>query len=193
MISSKEKRKPVVVLLASALFLALQGCAAVKSRPETVSLDTCQLNPTKKLEIAMEDAKSNLSSPKCLGNFDSYYTDLLEVAKGYPKADNSTKFLDYLRWSVNEGYVSKVQAEARYERYFSYKFSSLNSKQSVAAAVCPKLDETMTGLRSELEDKKTGLQDVNGSPAKYKKAQQLYYELELNLEAVCAAVNDSRA
>lgn len=191
MISLQHKRKTVVLLAFSAFIITMQGCATLKK--DQGPQDTCQLNPTKKFEIAMDDAKTRLSTNNCLGNFDNYYSELLEVAKGYPKAENSAKFMDYLRWSVNQGYVSKVQAETRYERYFSYKFSTLDSKRSVAAAVCPKLDETMTELRSELQDKKTGLQDVNGSAAKYKKAQQLYYELELNLEAVCAAVNDSKA
>lgn len=191
MTNLKHKRKTIGLLAFSALILTMQGCATIKR--DQAPQDTCQLNQTKKFEIAMEDAKTRLSSNKCLGHFDNYYAQLLDVAKGYPKADNSTKFLDYLRWSVNEGFVSKVQAESRYERNFSYKFSTLDSKRSVAASVCPKLDETLAELRTELQDKKVGLQDVNGSAGKYKKAQQLYYELELNLEAVCAAVNDSKA
>ena len=140
----------------------------------------------------MQDAKARLANG-CISQFDSYVGQLMEVAKGYPRPENSTEFKNFFRWSVDQGYVSKVQATDRFNRYFSYKYNALDKQRSIAAAVCPKLDETMVDLRDELADKKLGLQEVNASPQKYQKAQRLYYELELNLEAVCAAVADSRA
>lgn len=182
-------------VVSTTLFL-LQACATpigLKQQSDDALAGGCTMTSTKKLEIAMDDAKARLSSGACNSSFDTYYDELLQVAKGYPKPDNSSAFKDYLRWAVNQGYVSKVQAENRYERYFSFKYTTLDSKRSTAASVCPDLDGTMAKLRAELENKKTGLLEVNDSADKYKKAQQLYFELELNLEAICSAVADSRA
>ncbi len=176
-----------------AVLTTVSACSSVPSKSQApMKVATCDLSGTKKLELAMDDAKAKLQTG-CESHFDSYLAQLMQVGKGFPKESNSAIFQEYLRWSVNQGMVSKVQASDRYNRYFSSTFNTLNMPGSVATSVCPKLDQVLNDLQAELKDKKLGIQEVNGNSAKYQNATRLYYELELNLEAICIATADRTA
>lgn len=150
-------------------------------------VNACALSGTQNLEFAVDEAQTLLASG-CEKQFNGYFDQLLSVAAGYPREENAAVFQNFLRWSVNTGIVSKVQAGDRYNRYFTTSFNGLNDSQSVASSVCPNLEETLSGLRDELGEKKTGLQDIMANAEKYQRSTRLYYDLELNLHAICAAV-----
>lgn len=183
----KNSARNIAVTL---LALAGAGITACASNPISVpglsSSNDCALSGTLKLEDAAADAQSKLAAG-CESQFSNYYQRLLQVGAGFPKADNAAVYQEFLRWNVNQGIVSRVQAGQRYDRYFSTTFSSLSGNQSVASSVCPRLNETLGELRSELEDKQTGLQGILGQQDRYQQATRLYYNLELNLHAACAA------
>jgi len=176
------------VSIIAAVAVGTTGCASSRLDVPGVlgSKKDCALSATNRIEDAVADAKSKLDKG-CKSSFSSYYTRLLQLGEGYPRPENAQQYQDFLRWSVNKGIVSKVQAGKRYDRYFSTTFSGLNGNRSVASSVCPNLDQTLTSLRGELADKKTGLQGILGQQARYQQATRLYYNLELNLHAACAA------
>ncbi len=179
---------PTLMCLGVMGLSACSGINPIKPEPQKVST-SCELSGTKKLDLAVEDAKSRLDSG-CLSRYDDYYNALLNVATGDPKSENKGTFQHYLRWSVNEGIVSRVQAGELYDRYFSKTYTTLDRHGSVAASVCPQIDKVMSDLQKELKNKELGIRDVAADSKAYQSAVNLYYELELNLEAICAATAD---
>lgn len=171
------------VLVAS--LVSLSACASLGSSRDKGT--RCELSGTQKLELAVSEAQEKLESG-CTREFSGYYNRLLQLGAGFPKPENAAVYQDFLRWSVNQGIISRVQAGERYDRYFSSKFSGLSDSRSVASAVCPNLDGTLADLRSELADKETGLQGILGQANRFQEATRLYYNLQLNLSAICAAV-----
>jgi len=180
----KKFARTIVATIASLAVAGLSACGSIPTRGG----DNCALSGTQKLEDVVAEAQNKLASG-CETQFSSYYQQLLQVGAGFPKPENAIVFQDSLRWSVNQGIVSKIQAGERYDRYFSTTFSGLSGTQSVASSVCPQLDQTLSNLRSELEDKQTGLQGILGQQDRYQQATRLYYNLELNLHAACAATD----
>lgn len=179
----------IVVKIALVMsMVSLSACASLV--PNRDKADSCDLSGTQKLELAVSEVKGKLESG-CTNRFSGYYSRLLQLGAGFPKPENASVYQDFLRWSVNKGIVSKVQATDRYNRYFHHRFSGLSDSRSVAASICPRLDQTLADLRSELADKETGLQGILGQSDRYQQATRLYYNLELNLHAICAATERS--
>jgi hypothetical protein len=134
----------------------------------------------------MSDVKSSLTGG-CIAHFDRYYDDLLSIAEGDPKAENKRLFSEFLVWSADQGILSQRQARDYYNRYFNVKFVSLQSDYNNCSHTCPRRDRVMLDMERELGDKERGLLKVSLDNAGYYRADELYDEVNLVLEATCTA------
>lgn len=141
------------------------------------------------LDQAIAKARFDLETG-CENRFDDYFQRLLTVAEGDPKKENKAVFSDFLVWANNEGLLSKRQARETYTRYFGVKYVSLVSDYSVCAQTCPRQREVMRDMTQELKDKEQGLLKVSADRREYYRANRLYQEAELVLQATCTACTD---
>ncbi len=159
----------------------------------TGALTSCASSPppcagpqSKNLDVAFDQAKSALSAG-CAAHFDRFHDDLLNVAEGDPKPENKRRFSEFLVWSADEGILSQRQARDYYNRYFNVKFMSLAGDYNNCSHTCPRRDRVLLDMERELSDKERGLLKVSLDNGAYYRADELYREVELVLEATCTA------
>ncbi|NOR37174.1 MAG: hypothetical protein GQ577_10525 [Woeseiaceae bacterium] len=165
-------------LLVALSALILASCAT--------SPPPCDSPQTRNLSAAVDDVKDSLSSG-CAAHFDRYYDDLLRTAEGDPKPGNKRVFSEFLVWSADEGLLSQRQAKDHYNRYFNVKFMTLQSDYNNCSHTCPRRDRVMLDMERELSDKERGLLKVSLDSDGYYRADELFQEVELVLEATCTA------
>ena len=158
--------------------LTLASCAT--------SPPPCNGPQSKNLQSAIDDVKSTLQKG-CEAHFDRYYDDLLSIAEGDPRPENKRAFSEFLVWTSDEGLLSKRQAKEYYNRYFNVKFISLAGDYNNCSHTCPRMDRVLLNMERELSDKERGLMRVSLDNQGYYRADELYQEVELVLEATCTA------
>ena len=166
---------------ATLLATALTACNSSPSRATA-----CSLPEGPDLDRAISAARFDLETG-CEQQFDQYFQRLLTIAEGDPKKDNKAAFSEFLVWANEEGLLSKRQARETYTRYFGVKYVSLISDYSVCDQTCPRQDEVMREMNRELVDKEQGLLKVSADRREYYRANRLFQETELVLEATCEA------
>lgn len=168
--------------IAAAMFV-LAGCA---NQPPP-----CAGPTSKNLTAAISDVKRTLNDG-CAAHFERFYDDLLRIAEGDPKAENKRLFSEFLVWSADEGLLSQRQAKNYYNRYFNVKFMSLAGDYNNCSHTCPRRERVMLEMERELSDKERGLLKVSLDNEGYYRADELYQEVELVLEATCTACQAGR-
>ncbi|MCP5092194.1 MAG: hypothetical protein GY949_14860 [Gammaproteobacteria bacterium] len=147
---------------------------------------TCAAPQSKNLGAAIATVQSSLMEG-CHAHFDRYYEDLLSVAEGDPKPENKREFSQFLVWASDKGLLSTRQAEDYYNRYFNVKFMSLKGDYNNCSHTCPNKQKVLFDMERELSEKERGLLRVSLDNDGYYRADQLYQEVELVLEATCTA------
>ena len=170
-----------LIMISAAALLA--SCAS--NTPECVGPQS------KNLAAAIDQAQASLISG-CHAQFDRYYDDLLGVAEGDPKPENKRAFSEFLVWSSDNGLLSTRQAQDYYNRYFNVKFMSLKGDYNNCSHTCPNKQKVLFDMERELSDKERGLLRVSLDNQGYYRADQLYQEVELVLEATCTACAAAR-
>jgi hypothetical protein len=170
--------KTAAIGTALAAALILSACATTEP--------TCLSPQTRNLDSAMTAVQSNLSSG-CQAYFDRYYDDLLTIAEGDPRPENKRAFSEFLVWASDDGLLSQRQAEDYYNRYFNVKFMSMRGDYNNCSHTCPNKQKVLFDMERELSDKERGLLKVSLDNDGYYRADQLYQEVELVLEATCTA------
>jgi hypothetical protein len=168
-------------LLATALILGAAGC---NSNPPRQPL--CNLPDGNDLDAAMARARFDLHTG-CASRFDDYFRGLLQIGAQNPDPDNRRLFSDFLEWTVDEGLLGRRQAQERYNRYFNVKYVSLMSDYSVCSETCPSRSRLFGAMQQERLDKELGLLKISADRSRYQRADRLYHETELVLEATCQA------
>ena len=161
----------------AALF-ALAACASTESG--------CPSPQTRNLDTAIGFVKTSLNTG-CEAHFDRYYDDLLTIAEGDPKPENKRAFSEFLVWSSEQGLLSTRQAQDYYNRYFNLKFMALRGDYNNCSHTCPNKQKVLFDMDRELSDKERGLLRVSLDSDGYYRADKLYQEVELVLEATCTA------
>lgn len=163
-----------------------------------LTLASCASNPpacpspqTRNLDSAISSVQRSLGSG-CQAHFDRYYDDLLVIAEGDPKPENKRAFSEFLVWSSDQGLLSTRQAQDYYNRYFNVKFMSMRGDYNNCSHTCPNKQKVLFDMERELSDKERGLLKVSTDADAYYRADRLYQEVELVLEATCAACAASR-
>lgn len=175
----QQRRLPVLFIAFTILWTgALTSCAS--------SPPPCAGPQTKNLDAAMNQVKRSLNDG-CAAHFDRLYDDLLTIAEGDPRPENKRRFSEFLVWSADEGLLSQRQAREHYNRFFNIKFVSLASDYNNCSHTCPRRDRVMLDMERELSDKERGLLRVSLDNTGYYRADELYREVELVLEATCTA------
>ena len=172
-------RKPwlyIAGLVASSFILA--SCASTQP--------TCASPQSKNLSSAIATVQSTLMEG-CHAHFDRFYDDLLSIAEGDPKPENKREFSEFLVWSTDKGLLSNRQAESYYNRFFNVKFMTLKGDYNNCSHTCPNKQKVLFDMERELSDKERGLLRVSLDNDGYYRADQLYQEVELVLEATCTA------
>ncbi len=175
--------KLLVPGLALVFSLALAGCATPPP--------PCGGPVTKNLATAVVQVEHELDSG-CSAHFERYFDDLLSIAEGDPKPENKRVFSDHLLWATDRGILSQRQAKEYYNRYFNVKFVSLESDYNNCSHTCPRRDRVMRSMERELSDKERGLLKISLDNSGYYRADELYQEVELVLEATCTACEAAR-
>ena len=173
------RRIPLLsIVLLPATLLILASCAS--------NAPTCAGPQSKNLSTAISTTQSSLMQG-CHAHFDRYYDDLLLIAEGDPKPENKREFSEFLVWSSDKGLLSNRQAEDYYNRYFNVKFMSLRGDYNNCSHTCPNKQKVLFNMERELQEKERGLLKVSLDNEGYYRADQLYQEVELVLEATCTA------
>lgn len=176
--------KPSLRLLGVAVAtLVLASCAA--NEPG------CPSPQTRNLDSAFSFVKTSLKTG-CQAHFDRYYDDLLTIAEGDPSPENKRKFSEFLVWSGDQGLLSTRQAEDYYNRYFNVKFMAMRGDYNNCSHTCPNKQRVLFDMERELSDKERGLLKVSEDQEGYYRADRLYQEVELVLEATCTACTAGR-
>ena len=176
---TQSVKKPF--LLIAGLFvttLVLSACAS--NEP------ACAGPQSKNLAKAIESSQTSLAGG-CEAHFDRYFDDLLTIAEGDPKPENKRAFSEFLVWSSDQGLLSNRQAQEYYNRYFNVKFMSMKGDYNNCSHTCPNKQRVLFNMERELSDKERGLMKVSLDNDGYYRADQLYQEVELVLEATCTA------
>ena len=176
---SISNNKPVLAI-AALLVLSSILAACASTAP------TCGTPQSRNLSSAIEGVQTSLVNG-CHAHFDRYYDELLTIAEGDPKSENKREFSDFLVWSSGEGLLSTRQAEDYYNRYFNVKFMSMRGDYNNCSHTCPNKRQVLFDMERELDDKERGLLNVSRDADAYYRADRLFQELELVLEATCSA------
>jgi len=152
----------------------------------------CVSPQTRNLDHAILDVQSNLRDGGCAAQFDRYYDELLTIAEGDPKPENKRVFSEFLVWSSDAGLLSQRQARDYYNRFFNVKFNSMQGDYNNCSHTCPRRDRIMRNMERELSDKERGLMKISLDSTGYYRADELYQEIDLVLEATCTACNAAR-
>ena len=171
----------------NSIFIALAAFTVASCASEPA----CEGPQSRNLSTAVEQTKGSLVNG-CAAYFDSYYDDLLRTAEGDPKPENKRVFSEFLVWTADEGILSQRQAKEYYNRYFNVKFMTLASDYNNCSHTCPRRDRVLLDMENELSDKERGLLKVSLDNAGYYRADELYKEVELVLEATCTACSAGR-
>jgi hypothetical protein len=173
-----------IIATTAAVAVLATALTACNSNPSRAT--ACSLPEGPDLDRAISAARFDLETG-CEQQFDQYFQRLLTIAEGDPKKDNKAAFSEFLIWANEEGLLSKRQARETYTRYFGVKYVSLVSDYSVCDQTCPRQDEIMREMNRELVDKEQGLLKVSADRREYYRANRLFQETELVLEATCEA------
>jgi hypothetical protein len=152
---------------------------------------TCSSPTSRNLDTAITQVQDSLEAG-CEAHFDRYYDDLLTIAEGDPGPENKRAFSEYLLWASDEGILSRRQAEDYYNRYFNVKFMSMRGDYNNCSHTCPNKRRVLNLVEDELSDKERGLLLVSLDNDSYYRADKLFQQLELVLEATCTACTASR-
>lgn len=174
-----SNRKPLLLL--ASLFLATTFLAACAT-----TAPSCVSPQTRNLDSAIDSVKTALVNG-CHAHFDRYYDELLAIGEGDPKSENKRAFSEFLVWSADQGLLSNRQAEDYYNRFFNIKFMSLRGDYNNCSHTCPNKKQVLFDMERELGNKERGLLKVSRDADGYYRADQLYQEVELVLEATCTA------
>ena len=173
-----------IIATTAAVAVLATALTACNSNPSRAT--ACSLPEGPDLDRAISAARFDLETG-CEQQFDQYFQRLLTIAEGDPKKDNKAAFSEFLIWANEEGLLSKRQARETYTRYFGVKYVSLVSDYSVCDQTCPRQDDIMREMNRELVDKEQGLLKVSADRREYYRANRLFQETELVLEATCEA------
>jgi hypothetical protein len=172
------KRPLLALITLSLLSLFLVSCAS--------TAPACGSPQSRNLSTAIGSVQTSLTNG-CHAHFDRYYDELLDIAEGDPKPENKREFSEFLVWSSDQGLLSTRQAEDYYNRYFNVKFMSMRGDYNNCSHTCPNKKKVLIDMERELTDKERGLLKVSRDADGYYRADRLYQEVELVLEATCTA------
>ena len=181
--NTQNLTSPVKAIVVTAALLAIAACASTQPG--------CPSPQTRNLDSAIGFVKTSLSTG-CEAHFDRYYDDLLTIAEGDPKPENKRIFSEFLVWSGEQGLLSIRQAQEYYNRFFNVKFMSMKGEYNNCSHPCPNKQSVLLDMERELSDKERGLLKVSQDSDGYYRADRLYQEVELVLEATCTACAANR-
>ena len=181
--NSSTLPNPIRILGVFAALMTLASCASQEPG--------CPSPQTRNLDSAVSFVKTSLKTG-CHAHFERYYDDLLTIAEGDPKAENKRTFSEFLVWAGDQGLLSTRQAQEHYNRYFNVKFMSMKGDYNNCSHTCPNKQKVLFDMERELSDKERGLLRVSEDRDGYYRADRLYQEVELVLEATCTACSAGR-
>ncbi len=175
----------VLRALAALPVLALAVTACTTATP-TATVDHCTQPLDHRLAPAIEQVESRLASG-CEYHFDDYLYQLLVIAEDRPGPDNKRAFSESLVRMSDSGLISRRQAQALYNRYFNVKFTSFSGDFNTCAQACPDRSRIIRDMEAELADKELGLIRISDDRDAYYRADHLFQQTQLVLEATCRA------
>ena len=148
----------------------------------------CTLPSGVDLEEALAHSRKDLGHLECEPMFDSYFGQLIDVAKRDPDIENKRRFSEFLEWAHDQGIIDKIQARSYYNRYFNTTFMSLPDDYNVCSS-CPEetIKDIENQMEKELRQKEDGLLRACRDKSAYYKASDQYNSVLLLLDATCTS------
>ena len=148
----------------------------------------CTLPSGVDLEEALAHSRKDLGHLECETMFDSYFGQLIDVAKRDPDMENKRRFSEFLEWSHDQGIIDRIQARSYYNRYFNTTFMSLPDEYNVCSS-CPleTKKDIENQMEKELRQKEDGLLRACRDKSAYYKASDQYNSVLLLLDATCTS------
>ena len=187
---NRKTRSAAFALVAGLVCWLANGCASSTPRPVS-ELPGCVPPQGYALQAALEQARNDLGGG-CANHFERYVDRLLVIAEGDPSTQNKQTFSDFFLWASDEGLLGKRQAQHLYNRYFNVKFVALTGDFNNCSATCPRRREVLYDMKEELGDKELGLLRISEDRDGFYRADRLFKETELVLEAMCSACSAAR-
>ena len=120
--------------------------------------------------------------------FDSYFGQLIDVAKRDPDMGNKRRFSEFLERAHDRGIIDKIQARSYYNRYFNTTFMSLPDDYNVCSSCTAETKQTIENqMENELRQKEEGLLKACRDKSAYYKASDQYNSILLLLDATCTS------
>jgi len=152
----------------TAMLVTAAGCT---SSGGSSAEEACPPPTSKRVEVAFEHSREVLAEADCRDAFEAHFAALLTLAEGDPGDHNRRRFSDFIGWAVEQGILSRVEAEMLYSRHFSTTLVSLPDDRSACASVGD-LAMLQRSLDDELRDKHVGLYRVLGEPEAYAQVER---------------------
>lgn len=150
------------------VLVAAAGCASFGG---SSAESACTPPTSKRVELAFEHSREVLAEPGCRDAFEPHFQALLTLAEGDPGDHNRRRFSDFVGWAVEQGTLSRVEAEMLYSRHFSTTLVSLPDDRSACASTSD-LALLQRSLDDEMRDKHVGLYRVLGDPEAYAQVER---------------------
>ena len=172
-----------ILLLIAFTGLLLSACGG---RPYVNQ--SCTMPSGVSLDEALAHSRKDLGHLECEVLFDSYFENLVGVAKRDPEMANKRKFSDFLQWANNQGIIDKIQARNYYNRYFHTTFMSLPDEYNVCSSCSERNQRDLEiQLEEELGQKEDGLLKACQDKDAFYLASDQYNSIMLLLDATCTA------
>ena len=139
-----------------------------------------------KIDMALSQARADLSNNACQVKYDLYFQRLLDIAEGEPKIENKKKMSEFLEWSNTNGLLTMIQTKELYNRYFNTTFMSLPDEYNTCYS-CRKKATIEIAMKHELIEKEKGLMKVCADKESYFRASSQFKNYLTVLDAVCLA------
>jgi hypothetical protein len=160
------------------LLMALSACAT--------TVTDCPGLQARNLDAAAGEARGRLTAG-CEARYHDYLDELLVIAEDDPGPKQREILSEFLVWSADEGLLSRRQAQGLYNRYFNVKFVAMSGDYNTCRSTCTQRGRVLAAMEDELRDKERGLLKVSRDADAYYRADRLFQETELVLEATCLA------
>jgi hypothetical protein len=171
------------MLVATGTGVLLAGLGACSQTPTQAS-QQCELSGTSNVDQLFAEVGDKLQDRSCHYSYPRYRDQLLSAAKGAPGPENEARFAGLLRATIDEGVISKRQAQALFSQYFDAEFYVVKDEARSSCSSLRQKEKLYAGMRTELAYKREGMLEILDDKARFREAQQHFSDLQLVLDAV---------
>jgi len=170
----------IISLLGAIIVISVTtGCAS-----NSVARVSCVTPTEKTVDGYAAAAARELSTSACQSRFDTYFSELVDIATENPGDANKGQFATLIRAGMDAGAISSSRGKRLFNQYFEPEFYALKGEHRSNCVALREKDVYAHEMESELQLKKVGLLDVMADEDSFRLAQQYYQDLTTVIDAV---------